>query len=255
MKKYPEFQQIIKKFEEDQKSSTCLNLEAYLIMPVQRVPRYILLLKDLIKYTWKEHNDYDQLNRVMNNISATLTSINSTIDKEYITHARKMLEVEKSIDGKFETLVHPSRRFVREGPLLAFQDDPNIVDVEKDGKESMRHRTRTIRDVRKQDVTQYFFLFNDIFVYCKQKKQEKRGDKLFDFVHTMDLNQISSVVDIPLSEKKEEGPSAFGLKMTTNHSWTFVAKDNTEKHAWMKEIIVMIMNREKDKIQLKKSGV
>ena len=34
-------------------------LESYLIMPIQRIPRYNLLLEDLVMHTWPEHPDYD----------------------------------------------------------------------------------------------------------------------------------------------------------------------------------------------------
>ena len=35
-----------------------LGLDSFLIMPVQRIPRYILLLKDLLKHTPPSHVDY-----------------------------------------------------------------------------------------------------------------------------------------------------------------------------------------------------
>jgi hypothetical protein len=37
---------------------------AYLIMPVQRIPRYQLLLRDLLKHTEKDHNDFESLQKV-----------------------------------------------------------------------------------------------------------------------------------------------------------------------------------------------
>ena len=33
----------------------------YLIAPVERIPRYVLLLKDIIKKTPEDHPDYSQL--------------------------------------------------------------------------------------------------------------------------------------------------------------------------------------------------
>ena len=33
----------------------------YLIAPVERIPRYVLLLKDIIKKTPEDHPDYPQL--------------------------------------------------------------------------------------------------------------------------------------------------------------------------------------------------
>jgi hypothetical protein len=44
-KKYVAFRDALQAFEAAQKQTTRLNLEALLIMPVQRVPRYILLLQ------------------------------------------------------------------------------------------------------------------------------------------------------------------------------------------------------------------
>lgn len=34
-------------------------IDSYLIRPVQRIPRYILLLTDMIKHTPKDHPDYN----------------------------------------------------------------------------------------------------------------------------------------------------------------------------------------------------
>ena len=36
-------------------------LDSVLILPVQRIPRYCLLLEQLLKYTWEEHCDYEDL--------------------------------------------------------------------------------------------------------------------------------------------------------------------------------------------------
>ena len=38
-----------------------LDLEGFLVKPVQRLPKYILLLKDLLKYTPKDHPDYGNI--------------------------------------------------------------------------------------------------------------------------------------------------------------------------------------------------
>eukprot|EP00012_Vannella_robusta_P005789 CAMPEP_0206209004 /NCGR_PEP_ID=MMETSP0166-20121206/16632_1 /ASSEMBLY_ACC=CAM_ASM_000260 /TAXON_ID=95228 /ORGANISM="Vannella robusta, Strain DIVA3 518/3/11/1/6" /LENGTH=95 /DNA_ID=CAMNT_0053630281 /DNA_START=442 /DNA_END=726 /DNA_ORIENTATION=+ len=37
------------------------SIGSFLIMPVQRIPRYYLLLKDLFKHTWEDHPDYANL--------------------------------------------------------------------------------------------------------------------------------------------------------------------------------------------------
>lgn len=53
-----------------------LNLSSLLIMPVQRLPRYKLLLEQLIKNTNKEHLDYEPLNKAVNILNETIKSIN-----------------------------------------------------------------------------------------------------------------------------------------------------------------------------------
>lgn len=40
-----------------------LDLASFLIMPVQRIPRYNLLLTDMFKNTWAEHPDYENLKK------------------------------------------------------------------------------------------------------------------------------------------------------------------------------------------------
>jgi hypothetical protein len=34
-------------------------LDSVLILPVQRIPRYCLLLEQLLKYTWEDHCDFE----------------------------------------------------------------------------------------------------------------------------------------------------------------------------------------------------
>jgi hypothetical protein len=41
-----------------------LDLASFLIMPVQRIPRYNLLLTDMMRHTWEDHPDYNNLKKV-----------------------------------------------------------------------------------------------------------------------------------------------------------------------------------------------
>lgn len=58
-----------------------LNIEAFLIKPVQRLPKYVLLLKDLIKHTWADHPDYDNLKSSLKKFSVVNKQIDQLIDK------------------------------------------------------------------------------------------------------------------------------------------------------------------------------
>lgn len=84
-------------FERAQLQGSKLNLESFLIMPVQRMPRYILLMRDMLKYTHAHHPDKDLLERALEAVSATMTRHNKEIDPKASDHAHKLLAVAGSI--------------------------------------------------------------------------------------------------------------------------------------------------------------
>lgn len=45
-------------------------LQAYILAPVQRIPRYKLLLEDLLKHTPTDHPDYSNLQQALNQIES-----------------------------------------------------------------------------------------------------------------------------------------------------------------------------------------
>lgn len=56
---------------------------AYLIQPVQRIPRYRLLLADLLKHTSKRHNDWSDLQQAHSLVCETAALVNTkTADAE-----------------------------------------------------------------------------------------------------------------------------------------------------------------------------
>jgi hypothetical protein len=76
----PELQQFIT--SSTQKHATELgtqSLESLLILPVQRVPRYLMLLKELLKYTPAGHPDFLLLEEAVETVSAVATHINESI--------------------------------------------------------------------------------------------------------------------------------------------------------------------------------
>ncbi len=100
-----------------QKETTQLYLEALLIMPVQRVPRYILLLQDMLKYTSESHDDHESLKQALAFIKVKMAEINKSIDNTELEHCKKLIHIEQTLDGDFETFVQPGRRYIREGNL------------------------------------------------------------------------------------------------------------------------------------------
>jgi len=108
-----------KQFLTDARTSprhTQLNLLGYLIMPIQRIPRYVLLLADLLKHTPPYHPDYKNLQDAVAKIQGVAKYINEK--KREDENSKKLFAIAKSIDGTFdEPLVQSQRYLVREGPV------------------------------------------------------------------------------------------------------------------------------------------
>jgi len=61
------------------KENIKLGLNDYMIMPIQRVTRYSLLLKELKKFTSETHSDYNDLCKALDNMKSLATECNNNI--------------------------------------------------------------------------------------------------------------------------------------------------------------------------------
>jgi len=61
-----------------------LTLSAYLIMPIQRIPRYRMLLEVLVKFTPQDHSDFKHLNEALEVVRDVANYINTHIAKEVL---------------------------------------------------------------------------------------------------------------------------------------------------------------------------
>ncbi|XP_049745858.1 rho guanine nucleotide exchange factor 17 isoform X1 [Elephas maximus indicus] len=94
-------------------------LSDLMIKPVQRIPRYELLVKDLLKHTPKDHPDYPLLLDAQRNIKQVAERINKGVRsaEEAERHARVLQEIEAHIEG-MEDLQAPLRRFLRQEMVI-----------------------------------------------------------------------------------------------------------------------------------------
>ncbi|CAD8056096.1 unnamed protein product [Paramecium primaurelia] len=75
---YQEFDNFLNNLEE-----ACVfkggDLNSFLIKPVQRLPRYSLLITSVVKYTWKDHPDYQDLQKTLNQFASVTQQIDLLI--------------------------------------------------------------------------------------------------------------------------------------------------------------------------------
>lgn len=91
-----------------------LALDALLIMPVQRIPRYELLIKELIKHTQHDHPDHQLLVLAQKEVHELALKINR-MEREAFQHEQmqqRVRDIEQLIEGVID-LVQPDRTFIR----------------------------------------------------------------------------------------------------------------------------------------------
>eukprot|EP00835_Amoeboradix_gromovi_P002777 NODE_164_length_16443_cov_0.166544.p5 type:complete len:339 gc:universal NODE_164_length_16443_cov_0.166544:4569-3553(-) len=89
------------------------DLTDYMILPIQRILRYSLLLKDLRKKTPVSHFDYSDLSSAFDEMNELSLQLNQVKLKEEET--TRMFECERVIEGFPPQLISASRRLIVEG--------------------------------------------------------------------------------------------------------------------------------------------
>eukprot|EP01120_Amphizonella_sp_Union-15-10_P007200 TRINITY_DN2409_c0_g1_i3.p1 TRINITY_DN2409_c0_g1~~TRINITY_DN2409_c0_g1_i3.p1 ORF type:complete len:157 (+),score=17.76 TRINITY_DN2409_c0_g1_i3:86-556(+) len=92
-------------------------VRSLLIMPCQRIPRYILLLQDLLKNTPSHHPDFEDLQKALDETKEVANAINQAIC-EYQNHVEMSRLRNQFLSEEFSLILQPPRIFVKQGPLL-----------------------------------------------------------------------------------------------------------------------------------------
>eukprot|EP01091_Cochliopodium_minus_P007171 TRINITY_DN17093_c0_g1_i1.p1 TRINITY_DN17093_c0_g1~~TRINITY_DN17093_c0_g1_i1.p1 ORF type:complete len:491 (-),score=108.24 TRINITY_DN17093_c0_g1_i1:16-1488(-) len=111
---------------------------SYAITPIQRIPRYEMLLKELLKETSPEHTDYPFLTKSLEEIKIVANFVNQAITKS--KNMLKLLDIVNLFITKIE-LIASHRVFIKQGLLT--------------------------KVCRRSDEKRMFFLFNDKLIYGK----------------------------------------------------------------------------------------
>ncbi|XP_070612531.1 FYVE, RhoGEF and PH domain-containing protein 4 isoform X1 [Erythrolamprus reginae] len=137
----PCFKSII---QDIQKQKVCgnLTLQHHMLEPVQRIPRYEMLLKDYLRKLPADSLDWKDAEKSLEIISTAASHSNSAIRK--MENLKKLLEVYEML-GEEEDIVNPSNELIKEGQILKL----------------------AARNTSAQE--RYLFLFNNMLLYCVPK--------------------------------------------------------------------------------------
>lgn len=174
---------------------------SFMIMPVQRIPRYNLLLKELIKETSQYHADYDKLQDALTGVQGAANYVNQNMkDSENRAKIYDVYRVLTGIPDKFE-LVEAHRIYVEEGELRKLSTD-------------------------KVMAVRYFWVFSDVIIYGKRS-----GKDFIKYSDHIELTKspLTWIRDLPDSESLKNGFQIVSKKRTL----TLYADSPEEKAKWI----------------------
>ncbi|XP_045700906.1 FYVE, RhoGEF and PH domain-containing protein 3 isoform X1 [Phyllostomus hastatus] len=186
-----------------QKQEVCgnLTLQHHMLEPVQRVPRYELLLKDYVKHLPADAPDRRDAERSLELISTAANHSNAAIRKMEKMH--KLLEVYEQLGGE-EDIVNPANELIKEGHIQKLSA--------KNGTAQDRH----------------LFLFNSMILYCVPKLW-LMGQK-FSVREKIDISDLQ-VQDI----SKPHSPHTF-IITGRKRSLELQTRTEEEKKEWIQVI-------------------
>ncbi|CAG5119262.1 unnamed protein product, partial [Candidula unifasciata] len=141
MEKSTKFSEII---QDIQKLPECrnLSLQHHMLGPIQRVPRYELLLKDYVRHLPEDSPDMNDAKDALDLVTKAACHSNEAMNK--IETFQKLLDIYQSLRGVPVDFISPAREFVTQGPVTKI--------AARSGEKQLRH----------------LFLFNDLVLVCIQ---------------------------------------------------------------------------------------
>ena len=74
------------------------SIESYLILPVQRIPRYYLLLEDFLLHTDTSHRDYNDLVKAVQMIKNIADYVNNRM--KTLEHMNRVYQIDVELGGE-----------------------------------------------------------------------------------------------------------------------------------------------------------
>uniref|UniRef100_A0A665VBP2 Phosphatidylinositol-3,4,5-trisphosphate-dependent Rac exchange factor 1 n=1 Tax=Echeneis naucrates TaxID=173247 RepID=A0A665VBP2_ECHNA len=215
------------------KKSTDIPLEGYLLTPIQRICKYPLLLKELLKRTPKKHADYPAVEEALQSMKAVCSNINET--KRQMEKLEALEQLQSHIEGWEGTnLTDICTELLLHGNLLKISAG-NIQE-------------------------RVFFLFDNLLVYCKRKSRTKSiNGPLYVFrgrINT-EVMEVENVEDGTADYHSNNYTVTNGWKIhnTAKNKWfVCMAKNAEDKQKWLDAILREREQRESLKLGMERDA-
>lgn len=206
------------------------DISDYHIAPVQRLPRYVLLLNELLKSTPSDHADYSDLQQALEGIRTIADTVNAS--KRHYENKERLVETAARFVGNVQ-IIEPHRSWVFQ--TLGFKTAALAENPEGAG----------YKDVY------VVILFTDILVYARaiesaftsedspirmalSKKTLRRGSVSGEVIPDLEIKKLYKVVTTQLQEV-EKHKLALEIKDPSRHSAAirFFVRTPEEKCNWL----------------------
>ncbi|XP_010159431.1 PREDICTED: FYVE, RhoGEF and PH domain-containing protein 2, partial [Eurypyga helias] len=207
--KSPPFQELI---ADIQKRKVCANLtlQHHMLEPVQRIPRYELLLKDYVRKLPPESPDRDDAEKALEMIFMVAKHSNAAIAE--MERLQNLWAVYQRL-GLEDDIVDPSNELIKEGPIQ---------------KISTRNNSTSEK---------YLFLFNNMLLYCVPRVIQVGAEF-----------QVHLRIDVDSMKVRELNDAQFPhtfLVSGKQRTLELQARSEEEMGAWMKAFQDAIDRKEK----------
>ncbi|XP_069808805.1 phosphatidylinositol 3,4,5-trisphosphate-dependent Rac exchanger 1 protein [Dendropsophus ebraccatus] len=224
------------------RKTTDIPLEGYLLTPIQRICKYPLLLKELLKRTPSKHPDHQGVHCALQAMKAVCTNINET--KRQMEKLEALEQLQSHIEGwEGSNLTDICTQLLLQGALLKISAG-NIQE-------------------------RVFFLFDNLLVYCKRKsrvvgkKSTKRTKSINGSLYIFRGRINTEVMEV---ENVEDGTADYhsngytvtnGWKIhnTAKNKWfVCMAKTPEDKQKWMDAVLREREQRESLKLGMERDA-
>lgn len=193
-----------------------MRLQSFLILPIQRIPRYVMLLEEMVKQASDGRVGVEDIEAALVKVRGLAVGVNTKMG--HWLAKEKVFKIAGRFAGAVDLLA-PNRYWIHDGPL----------------KKVHKHRERHLKTAQKY----WFFLFNDILLVAIKTDLVKVGE-LLRHKRTLKLQslKISDLEDtenfangflISSSDQKEKDMTVYATSQAEKDEWIKVLTETIAK--------------------------
>ncbi|XP_067669146.1 guanine nucleotide exchange factor DBS-like isoform X1 [Haliotis asinina] len=186
-----------------------LPLGAYLLKPIQRITKYQLLIKEMLRFTGEDQELESQLQGALDTVLSVLRYLNDSMHQV-------------SIVGFSENLSEQGR-LIMHGSFSVWTE----------------HKKDKIRDLRFKPMHRHLFLYERALILCKKREENHSADDaVYSFKKKLKLSQVGLTENIKGDKKK------FELWLRGREEVYIIQAPTMEvKDTWIKEVKKVLLNQ------------